>query len=271
MTVDRGPSGIKLELAWLELHASKSEPFRRTAMQSPRLNRSVLEMCAKVIPLILPPEEYMEPTLWHPDFSAANILVSATNEAHIQAVTCLVDAMGMPQLPDDLDQRSAEEQTLVRERQRLARRQKAYEIYIRLFNRRRLAAINLPQSSALNILPYHISRSWSDGVGPITEALLDFRDQWEAIVRVPGTPCPLNELAEAEMQEYRDAAEQSIRYMRALDALKDKLGSQGDGRVSAARYEQVKQECERLRSEWDEERDGGPFPYQDGGFSFFLS
>ncbi|KAG6843081.1 hypothetical protein H0H87_008058, partial [Tephrocybe sp. NHM501043] len=114
-------------------------------------------------------------------------------------------------------------------------------------------------------------RSWSDDVDPIAEVLLRLRDRWEAIVNLPGTPCPLDELNEAELQECRDAAKQSACFSYELDALNKKLVSSGNGRVNVGCYEQAKLECEQLKREWDEERDGGPFPYQDGGFSFFLS
>ncbi|KAG6835227.1 hypothetical protein H0H93_003746 [Arthromyces matolae] len=308
VSVDRGPwpdfvsycsAGINLELAWLEHPASKSQPFLRTAMQSPRLHRSVLNMCARVIPLVLPPEEYMAPTLWHPDFSSENVLISATDKAHVQAVIDWQHAMiapyalqagfplvmtydgdiseftpgklGLPEPPEDLNRRSKEEQAEVLERHRRAKRQKGYELYIKVYNPRRLAAISPPKTSALNILPYYISRSWSDGVGPITDILLRFHERWDSVVTVPGTPCPLDELTKGEIQEYRDVAEQSKRFSGALDALTDKLGSLGDGKVSIAGYEQAKKVCEKLRETWDEKRDGGPFPYQDGGFSFFLS
>ncbi|KAG6819122.1 hypothetical protein H0H93_015163 [Arthromyces matolae] len=308
MTVDRGPwpdfvsyflAGINLELAWLEDPGSKSQPFRRTAMQSPQFNRSVLEMCAKVIPLSLPDDKYMAPTLWHPDFDRANLLVPPLGEAHIQAVidwqhamigpyafqagfpAALIydgdmseferDFMGLPLLPEDLDQRTTEERIAIQTRHRYAKRQKGYEYYISMYNPRRLEAINLPQSRILNMLPYYISRSWSDGVGPITEALLSLRDAWESVVGLSGTPCPLDELTEGEIQKYRAVAEQSKRFVHAVDALNGKLVAGGDGKVPVARYEQTKEECERLRKEWDEERDGGTFPYQDGGYSFFLS
>ncbi|KAG6811166.1 hypothetical protein H0H92_008689 [Tricholoma furcatifolium] len=309
MAVDRGPwpdfvsyclAGINLELAWLDHPASKSQPFRRTAMQSPRLHRSVLEMCAKVIPLILPDTKYMQPTLWHPDLNTANLLIAPSGKAHVLSLIDWQHAVIAPYafqaafpeafiyegdmtefrvepetnltyLPDDLHERSAEVQMAIKVRYNQLMFQKIYQAFIVHFNRRRLEAINLPQSAALTLLPLRILRSWSDGVGPVTAALLSFRDKWESIVSVPGTPCPLDELTEGEIQEYRDASEQAMRFLHAVDRLNAELGVSGDGRVPISQYEHVQQERDRLKSAWDEERDGGPFPYQDGGYSFFLS
>ncbi|GBE85673.1 hypothetical protein SCP_0801950 [Sparassis crispa] len=69
------------------------------------------------------------------------------------------------------------------------------------------------------------------------------------------------------MQEF----EAYKRYEASIDALDLDLHSGGDGWVSIEDYPQVVDTWGKNKREWDKLERGGPFPYDDGMFSFFLS
>jgi hypothetical protein len=60
-------------------------------------------------------------------------------------------------------------------------------------------------------------------------------------------------------------------YDERVSSIVKELKLEGDGWVSNERYEEVRERCDELQRDWDVVNTGGPFPFQDGAPSWFLS
>ena len=61
------------------------------------------------------------------------------------------------------------------------------------------------------------------------------------------------------------------KYQESIASLDDDLGCGGDGWVPEDEYSKTMTTLKERKANWDDEAKGGPFPYEDGSFSFFLS
>lgn len=175
----------------------------------------------------MPSSELRCPTIWHPDLSGKNIMVSENLEitgiidwqhtivgpyfilptfapamAYEEGVFPLPEGPRLPKLPADYDSYSQEKQSFIRRHHRLIIRHKAYETFMLSIPRRR-AAHALPNMLARATLPYDALRSWSDGIHRLVTILFRISGSWSEIVGDDSIPCPI-ELPDAEFQEYVD-------------------------------------------------------------------
>ena len=63
------------------------------------------------------------------------------------------------------------------------------------------------------------------------------------------------------------------RYEAAMEAAQSALRYEGDGLVSHEDYDRVKRAVDRFETAWNEDLSmtRSPFPFRDGGHSYFLS
>lgn len=284
------------EKKWLERYSQSQTLYRRPYDQYDLSGHlRVLDLAIEAIPHFTIPV-FCEPTIWHPDLSLSNILVSNSGPANIQALIdwqgawtapfcqqaifppCieyeggLIDAHPgrkiVPKLPDDIDSRPKEEQDLLRLHLKYVFRQKLYEMY--MFKDERRAGVQcIPHLIPLYQIPYQMLRSWSDGATMVLKSLLEIRDVWDDIT-LPDTPCPI-QLTDAEHEVYEKALERYGKYVEARQLANEKIGVDQEMWVLDEYYPLFKQLYDQTRKEWDENATGYPFPYEDGTWCYFLS
>ncbi|KAG1851844.1 kinase-like domain-containing protein [Suillus subalutaceus] len=277
---------------------SQTPSFRRTPIHPRETHLRLLDMYIRAIPFVIPQDsELSAPTLWHPDLSLGNILISESHIPSIQGVIDWQHAAVLPYFqqvalppaityeghqfnphlhplalassrepPDTLDSAKKEEFRL---HHRLATRHNLYQAEIRLGHKRRHAASSLPHIEQLIMLPAYVVRACSDGILDLRQCLLFLRDNWIKVAPA-GVPCPI-EFSQDEIVEHERQWRAFQFYQAAIELFNTKLGCEGDGKVSHESYAAVKERLEGLKESWSEEFTGSPFPYQNGEYSYFLS
>lgn len=172
----------------------------------------------------------------------------------------------MPVLPSHVSTLSPAEQDGYRVHLKLAMRHKLCEQTI-VEHKRRMIACAMPFGTELALLPYHFLRSWSGSLVPLRKALLDLQDVWEAIGSEI-SQCPILFTGE-EVQDHEQEFARYTKYQESVTSLDGDLGCGGDGWVSEDEFASAMTMLKERKAKWDD--DGGPFPYEDGSFSFFLS
>ena len=307
VTYDHGPwpdmtsfllAAVNSERTWIHRHASQatSSRYRRNPFYDPTIHLKLLDMLAVAIPDITPPTMLSSPTLWHADISHSNLFVAESGPAAVEGLIdwqhsviapyCmqatfpsiftydggLIDipkGRVAPKLPNHVSTLSPDQQIPYRMHLKLAMRHKAYEQKIVTENERRMIVCGMPFGAELALLPYHILRSWSDSLVPLRTALLRLRDAWDVIAR-EGTQCPIH-FTDDEIRNYQLESQRYTKYQESINSLDDNIGCGGDGWVPEEEFSRAMTTLKKQRLGWDDEVNGGPFPYEDGSFSFFLS
>ena len=135
-------------------------------------------------------------------------------------------------------------------------------------NERRMIACAMPFSGELALLPYHVLRSWSDSLVPLRKALLDLRDVWDSFAH-EGTQCPIR-FTDDEVQKHEQELQRYTKYQECIASLDNDLGCGGDGWVPEDEFSKAMATLKERKAVWDDGANGGPFPYEDGSFTFFL-
>jgi hypothetical protein len=148
-------------------------------------------------------------------------------------------------------------------------RHKAYEQKIVTENERRMIVCAMPFGAELALLPYHVLRSWSDSLVPLRKALLHLRDVWQIFAH-EGSRCPI-QFTDNELQNHEQELRRYNKYQESITSLDDDLGCGGDGWVPEDEFLRVMSTLKERKANWDDEVNGGPFPYENRSFSFFLS
>jgi hypothetical protein len=253
-------------------------------------------MYMEAVPHVMPPEEHevCAPTLWHPDLSLDNLIVSASGPGNLQGIIDWQHAAILPYfsfafmppaviyesdkinmdgplpgpLPSNIEELSTEEQAEYRLQLRLANHHKWYQAKAARGPRRRVAG-RMPHIQELMMLPTYVTRAWADGVFDLREALVVLRRHWTNIAGAD-TPCPI-EFSAKEMMEHVRQLESFRCYEAVISAAYSTLHCEGDGWVSHGNYDVVRGLIDNPEETWDEEITGIPFPFKDGEHSFFLS
>ncbi|KDQ13349.1 hypothetical protein BOTBODRAFT_111670 [Botryobasidium botryosum FD-172 SS1] len=301
MDTDRGPwpdlqsygfALAKCEQQWLQTFArprASDDPFRLTdEEESPQTHISMLDRFLSVVPFLKPPTDIMPLTLWHPDLHNGNVMVERDGLPEITGIidwqhmwigprfmraqfspifayggTMIDIGITKPELPPGYDELSAEAQADARTQLHLVGRHKIYEYMVRKDHPQHFAVLSYPHLRILGALFHCAPRTWTDGIPPLRQALLEVAHEWEALAG-PGVPCPLTfekDELEAHALEFRRMQVHETRLHMTLDALK----IDPDGLVGPERYESVKRELEKIRPFWNSE-EAGPWPFQDGGW-----
>ena len=291
-------AAVDLERTWIRHHASQntSSKLRRFPFYNAVTHLELLDMLALAIPHIIPPPTLSSPTLWHADISHSNLFVAETGPAEVRGLIdwqhsiiapyCmqatfppifsydggLIDipqGRVPPKLPSHVSTLTPNQQVPYRLHLKLAMRQKVYEQKIVTENERRTIACAMPFAAELALLPYHVLRSWSDSLVPLRKALLHLRDVWEKFAH-EGTQCPIR-FTDDEVRKHEQELQRYTKYQESITSLDNDLGCGGDGWVSEDEFSKAMTTLKERKASWDVEANGGPFPYEDGSFSFFLS
>jgi len=260
------------------------------------IHLELLNVLAVAIPDIIPPSVLSSPTLWHADINHLNLFVAETGPAEVKGLVdwqhssiapyCmqatfpfiftydggLIDipeGRVVPKLLSYVSTLSPDQRELYRGHLKLARRQKAYEQKIIEENKRRAIVCEMPFGAQLALLPHYILRSWSDSLLPLRMALLCLRDDWDIIAR-KGTQCLIHFTGD-EVRSHLQESQQYLKYQESITSLDVDLGCRDDGWVPDEEFSKAMTILKERKSRWDDEANGGPFPYEDGSFSSFLS
>ena len=286
------------ERTWIRHHASQntSSKNRRFPFYNAATHLELLDMVALTIPHIIPPPILDSPTLWHADISHSNLFVAETGPAEVKGLIdwqhsiiapyCMQSSfpslfiydgglIDIPQgrvppvMPSHVSTLTPEQQERYRIHLKLAMRHKAYEQKIVTENDRRMISCAMPFTAPLALLPYHVLRSWSDSLVPLRKSLLHLRDVWGNFANEP-LNCPIH-FTDDEVQKHEQELKRYTKYEESIASLDKDLGCTGDGLVSEDDFSKAMTILKERKANWDDEANGGPFPYQDGSFSFFLS
>ncbi|PSR78910.1 hypothetical protein PHLCEN_2v7259 [Hermanssonia centrifuga] len=220
------------------------------------------------------------PVLWHPDISERNIVVPETGALNVLGLidwqhavvkpyylqanfppafqceeeTLAPTPVSMPKLPADYDTYTPEKQAIVRRQHRLMMRHKGYEmiVYTITDSQLRVRANWLPARYGRGNLPFFALRCWGDGIAPLLKCLLQLRERWSEVVGEANLPCPID-FSQIEEEEFSREVSRADRYTSVTMELREYFAIGADGLVSPERYDECKQECERLARLWNEE------------------
>lgn len=115
---------------------------------------------------------------------------------------------------------------------------------------------------------YNSSRTWYEGAHRLFQHLIEIQESWNDIT--PGQVFPIR-WDEQDFERHRMEYARLKAYDDRVSRLAEDLKLAGDAWVSNERYDEVRLKCSALRKSWDVDHNGGPFPFQDGGPSLFLS
>ncbi|KAF8122597.1 kinase-like domain-containing protein [Boletus edulis] len=309
LAIDRGPwpdtlsyvrAIVDIEKAWLSTFAvprERGDPFRRPGSDNdPDAHARLLDDFLAVLPIVLPSDAICAPVLWHMDLHASNILVPRQGSSGIlglldwQGTTIrplflqatfapcvryqgddrirLEPGLAFPSLPPDFPWLSEREQVHLRDQVRLAVIHKYYEL--RGLTRNAVCDDAQRYVYGKFVVPSvrGASRTWYQGTHHLRQALLKLREA--TMQAAPGTPFPIHWDAD-QVATHRAAYARLETYAARVDKVTEALQLQGDGWVSNERYDKVRRASRRLRRRWDASESGGPYPFQEGGWSWFLS
>lgn len=270
------------------------------------MHLNALNLYQKILPHAIPTTpKYLHPTLWHPDLSQQNILVSesgpvsfsgfidwqfATTEPYYAqakfppAFTYLgkrIDrtASDVPMLPPGFEEASKEEQNAIEEELMFAKWHTYYDAHFISEDERRAILRDHPYRFEMTVLPIHALRCWSDGYFLLRKRLWYIIDAWEPINPYIFPPVDLSDI---------EVFSESLRWM-TYECIKkdvfDDLGLhiQSDGKVTKESFQQVSEKMLKydlndlpveisLGDEYDYvEKLTMKWPLADGGISHYLS
>ncbi|KAH7889320.1 kinase-like domain-containing protein [Phlebopus sp. FC_14] len=306
---DRGPwpdalsyikALIDIEKKWITNFAIPRQPhdtFRCSGNDNlPDTHIRLLDDFLAVLPSILPGEDLCTPVLWHNDLHAANIFVAPEGQPDISGLidwqgisvrplflaagfaSCLkydgderiVIPPGITSIspPPGYDSLPEEEKAYMKKQLRFAAMHKYYEIRVMQRNPPYFASQTYPNIE--HIIPpiYSASRTWYEGPHHLRQMLLDLHGAWEGIA--PGVPYPVSWDAD-EIARHREEYPKLMEYEDRIAQVVKGLQLEGDGWVTNERFDDVKRRNTKIIKNWNPKELGGPYPFQDGGPSWFLS
>ncbi|KAI9455496.1 kinase-like domain-containing protein [Boletus coccyginus] len=291
---------VDIEKQWLSRFAvprKRCDPFRRPGSENvPDAHIRLLNNFLEVIPNILPPDELCAPVLWHIDLHASNVFVPSEGEPDILGLidwqgisvrplflqasfaACvryegddritIPPGMSAPTLPAEFESYSEEDKEHLRGQERLAIIHKYYETRVMQRNPLYFASQTYPHIE--HVIPpiLSASRTWYEGMHPMRQVLLELQDAWEDIA--PGKPFSVR-WDQDEIEKHREAYPKLKEYEERVEKVVQGLQLEGDGWVTDERYDEVMRRNKDIKRNWKPKKLGGPYPFQDGGRSWFLS
>ncbi|KZF21497.1 hypothetical protein L228DRAFT_261664 [Xylona heveae TC161] len=297
LDIDRGPwntaeeyfaAVAKREITWIKQigrHQPQSPTLlTETSLCSPDIHVQLLELYLTLLPYILPPvEEVTSAVLWHEELYFDHIFVDETDRTKI---TGIIDWQGiyaaplfmqagfpaiaystepyewgtiMPQLPDDYETLSEADKETAKDRLRVQRLKKFYEMAcLQLGNPLAYKAMRSRFLCSVDpsILILHLAgRIWQDGPVPFQELLLQIYEKWDGICLSRGldVACPVT-FTEEGISEARKVADKWGDARVDFQSLRD-LVLGADGGVSHEDYDEAMAQFNLYRETLEERRE----------------
>ncbi|KAF9019508.1 kinase-like domain-containing protein, partial [Rhodocollybia butyracea] len=240
----------------------------------PQSHIELLDRFVAVLPHILPSPELCVSVFWHADLHASNVFVA--DAPGVPHITSIIDWQNMhvlptpmqighaafderievsddkvlPQYPPDLNTLPSSEKASLKVDWAVAGQQKHYEL---LF-------VGPPI--------HEFSRTWFQGLHRLRRSLIQIQTEWEFLA--PGVDYPTARFSESEIAAHEEQYQLRMKYEENVAKLEKALELDADGWVSNEKYKKTLKLSEWLRTDWDAEEMGGPYPFQDGGKSWLL-
>lgn len=175
------------------------------------------------------------------------------------------DSPKAPPLPEGFEELSAEEQETLKRHWWEAVATKYHMELIRKDPRHQTALAH--PLAPLFIHPILLApRTWEHGIYYLKRSLMPIRHNWD-ILTDTGIPCPLT-FSPEEIAHTLEAAKRMKSYDDRVVSLSKELDVDCDRQVNGVEnFELVKRKSDGLRDKWDAVAAGGPYPFQDGGYS----
>ncbi len=260
--------------------------------------RRLLQQCISLAPYLNPSEPALTaPRLTHPDLTRSNIIVAPTGAAHVLsyidwqgAVTLpyiqgailppailydgsLIpfpdDPFSMPEMPPDIPPELKEQAEL---ELKLAKRHQLTSSVLLRRSPLRLATACLPYAQLLASLPETVLRCYADGPQNLRHLVRELCNAWPFDLEGPSTPaeCPVQLTAEDIMRDQEEYPA-LIHYQKCRDDFRVHIQCDPDGWMPKKHIDAMRRNWAVAREAWNEEEVGGPFPFQDGMWSFHLT
>ncbi len=160
-------------------------------------------------------------------------------------------------LPDDFEDLPEHEKQLVREEQFDAIVHKRY-LAVTEFNPAMHTLLTHPDFSTVMEPFTSALNSWEESLEDLQYHLVILCANWDNLADVES---PLHYTDESGSQILRNFRWFAV-YQRSIALLCQKLGCDGSGCVRDKDYEAIRAIIARLRSKWDAEECGGPYPFE---------
>ncbi|PBK63880.1 hypothetical protein ARMSODRAFT_893717 [Armillaria solidipes] len=257
--------------------------------------RRLLQQCISMAPYIIPSERGLTaPYLIHPDLSRSNVIVKPSGAANVvsyidwqgafavpylqsarlppamlyegKLITMPDDPFTLPELPPDLPPELKDQADL---EWRLAKRQRIMSRVLLQKLPLRLQAACLPQGDLLSSLPDVALRCYSDGPQLLRRLVYRLCDMWP---EDPSSPieCPVK-LTEADRERDREELAAMMYYTECKEHFITQIQCDPDGWVPGERLDEIRKNWAAGREAWNEEKAGGPYPLEDGMWSYHLT
>ncbi|KAF8446317.1 hypothetical protein L210DRAFT_3758403 [Boletus edulis BED1] len=285
---------IEIEKQWLANFAVPRNPrdifYRPNHDEEPDTHIRLLDKILAIIPSILPPDELCAPMLWHTNLQATNIFVSSEGPPDIASIVgwqgisvgplflqatfaqcieyCGDDRITIVPLKHILRffQTYQRRTAYLKREEKLARLHKYYEACIMQRNALFTAQMTYPHMDRIVTFIMRASQTWYNGTHTVRQALLDFEKDWNDLA--PGKPFPISWDAN-EVARHCKAYPKLAEYEWRVRVLAKGLFLGLDGWVTNEEYDDVTRRNQYNIKHW-KSRWGGPYPFQDGGRSWYL-
>ncbi|KAK0229849.1 hypothetical protein EDD85DRAFT_939640 [Armillaria nabsnona] len=257
--------------------------------------RRLLQQCISLAPYLTPSEPALTtPRLTHPDLTRSNIIVAPSGAAHVlsyidwQGAMTLPyiqgailppailydgsliplpdDPFSMPQMPPDMPPELKEQAEL---ELRLAKRHQLTSSVLLRRAPLRLATACLPHAQLLASLPETALRCYADGPQNLRHLVYELCNTWPFDLSTPAE-CPVQLTAEDIMRDQEEYPA-FVHYQKRRDEFRVHIQCDPDGWMPKEHIDVMRRNCAVAREAWNEEEAGGPFPFQDGLWSFHLT
>ncbi|KAI0340144.1 hypothetical protein BDW22DRAFT_1360672 [Trametopsis cervina] len=303
LSVDRGPwpdavsylQGLyRIEQEWLRTYAKPySPPFDRWTNDTPQDHIDLLEQLCVLMPYVVPPD-ISHSVLWHTDLHLANLFVEATPQAELSAIIdwqstsvaplfmqasvpkfllykgedVIIDPGPVgPVLRIPIEDSPPEERPRLEKELKMARRCKIYQLSMERDSLWHYAVHLYPFIDHVRGTTLRAARSWYEGAEYVRDCVYQIGFAWEEIA--PDAPLPIV-MVKAEWDVHNEAYKRRVKYDARVQELARQMNIEMDGWVANDRYEEVRAMNARFMAEWDDEVEGGPYPFQDGAPSWFV-
>ncbi|KAK0447228.1 kinase-like domain-containing protein [Armillaria borealis] len=255
--------------------------------------RQLLQQCISMAPYIIPSERGLTaPYLFHPDLSRSNVIVKPAGAANVvsyidwQGAVALPylqsislpeavlykgklipmpdDPFALPEIPPDLPPELKEQADL---ELRLAKRQRIMSRVLLQKLPLRLRAACLPQGDLLSSLPVVALRCYADGPQLLRRLVYRLCDMWPESSPIE---CPMK-LTEADRERDRKELAAMMYYIECKEHFIGQIQCDLDGWVPGERLDEIHANWAAGREAWNEEKAGGPYPLEDGMWSYHLT
>ena len=258
------------EIEWIQRYAtplSDEDPLRQVdSQENPACHIDLLNRCLKAAPYLNPTPPSALPTLWHPDLSLQNIIVSDDEDPKIISLldwqtTCIaplylqfyeptflrLDFKLPDEKPGQLYKRPLSEEDVP-----VAKESASLRIqYLKKLN---LSfpldtSLSLPYSDLQRLLIKESGRSWAsrNGILSFRQGLINLWRDW-AKYGLPHTP-PYS-FTQAELRAHVKEGTGRDGNLDFIFGIQDAIGMTQNGEVKAEEYDEKKRQYEEIKARW---------------------